>query len=60
MLGRKYSPSPLFIQQGVATMKVGERAVLKCSPEFAYGPRGYPPVIPQNATLLFDVELLEV
>ena len=41
-------------------MKVGERANLTCSPDYAYGARGYPPVIPPNSTLVFDVELLGV
>lgn len=41
-----------------ATMKVGEKAVLTCKPEYAYGENGSPPKIPANATLKFDVELL--
>ncbi|CAH1773056.1 unnamed protein product [Owenia fusiformis] len=46
--------------EGVAQMSVGERAKLTCSPDYAYGPRGYPGVIPPNATLIFDVELLAI
>ncbi|EQC31852.1 hypothetical protein SDRG_10636 [Saprolegnia diclina VS20] len=41
-----------------ASMKVGERAMLTCAPEYAYGASGSPPKIPANATLQFDVELL--
>lgn len=44
--------------KGVATMKKGERAVLKCRADYAYGERGSPPKIPANATLNFDVELI--
>jgi FK506-binding protein 4/5 len=44
---------------GVATMKKGEKAVLKCLPEYGYGANGSPPKIPANATLLFEVELLD-
>uniref|UniRef100_A0A646QE12 peptidylprolyl isomerase n=1 Tax=Hemiscolopendra marginata TaxID=943146 RepID=A0A646QE12_9MYRI len=46
--------------QGVAQMSVGQRARLVCSPDFAYGSRGHPGIIPPNATLIFDVELLKV
>ncbi|XP_045762176.1 peptidyl-prolyl cis-trans isomerase FKBP1A-like [Maniola jurtina] len=46
--------------QGLGKMSVGERARLTCSPDFAYGSRGHPGVIPPNATLIFDVELLRV
>ncbi|XP_040027924.1 peptidyl-prolyl cis-trans isomerase FKBP1A [Gasterosteus aculeatus] len=44
--------------EGVAKMSIGEVARLTCSPDYAYGPAGHPPVIPGNSTLIFEVELL--
>ncbi|KAG0564730.1 hypothetical protein KC19_8G134800 [Ceratodon purpureus] len=44
--------------KGVATMKKGEKATFTIAPENAYGESGSPPVIPANATLKFDVQLL--
>jgi FK506-binding protein 1 len=45
---------------GVAQMSVGQRAKLICSPDYAYGSVGHPGIIPPNATLTFDVELLKL
>lgn len=45
---------------GLVGMKVGERRILEINPEYAYGANGYPPVIPPNAVLTFQVELVSI
>lgn len=46
--------------ESVQKMKVGGKARLVCPSEIAYGDRGSPPTIPGGATLVFEVELLEI
>ncbi|KAI7886196.1 FK506 binding protein [Lichtheimia hyalospora FSU 10163] len=46
--------------EGVTQLSIGQRAKLTCTPDYAYGPRGFPPIIPPNSTLVFDVELLAI
>ena len=46
--------------EGVQRMKVGGKAVLVCPPSIAYGERGAGRVIPPNATLTFEIELLGI
>jgi len=46
--------------EGVARLRVGDKARLTIPPEMGYGAGGYPGAIPPNATLIFEVELLAI
>lgn len=46
-------------EAAIVTMRVGEVSEFSIAPQYAYGRRGMPPVIPGNATLCFEIELLE-
>ena len=45
--------------EGVMTMSKGEKAIITASPSYAYGAEGCPGAIPPNATLLFEVHLID-
>ncbi|KAI0252336.1 peptidyl-prolyl cis-trans isomerase [Lactifluus subvellereus] len=46
--------------EGVPQLSIGQKAILTVTADYAYGARGFPPVIPANAMLRFEVELLKI
>ncbi|VDC00721.1 unnamed protein product [Peniophora sp. CBMAI 1063] len=46
--------------EGVVQLSLGTKAILTVPPELGYGSRGFPPLIPPNATLIFEIELLQI
>lgn len=58
-----YSPAAQMIpgfKEGVQKMKVGDKATLFIPSHLGYGERGFPPVIPESADLIFEVELVDI
>lgn len=44
----------------VGLMNVHEKCLLKIEPRLAYGKKGFPPKVPRNATVTYEVELVQV
>uniref|UniRef100_A0A7S3S5V6 peptidylprolyl isomerase n=2 Tax=Choreotrichia TaxID=141411 RepID=A0A7S3S5V6_9SPIT len=45
--------------EGITQLQKGQKAILTCPPDYAYGARGIPGVIPADATLIFEVEVVD-
>jgi len=46
--------------EGILKLSVGQRAILDISSDYAYGEKGFPPTIPPNSTLRYEIELLKI
>lgn len=46
-------------EEGIAEMSKGQLVEMKLSPDWAYGPEGFPPLIPGNTSLIFELELID-
>jgi len=46
--------------EGVLLLSKGQKAILTATADYAYGNRGFPPYIPPNSTLNFEMELLDI
>ena len=47
------------LEEAAASLTKGQIINLICPPDYAYGVQGFPPIIPSNATLIFEVELID-
>jgi len=46
--------------EGVPHMSLGEHSIMTVTSDYAYGEHGFPPVVPPNAMLVFDMELIDI
>ena len=46
-------------EEGIPQMSKGQICKMDCSPDYAYGAQGYPPLIPSNCDLSFEIELID-
>lgn len=51
---------PRGIEEGVTGMRIGDVRRLVVPPALGYGPRGQPPAVPPSATLIYEIELLDI